>query len=190
MSQLMTLKNILTDKKNSILKKWLELIADTHPAGSGFFKNKDQFTNPVGYTISTEISTLYDELLQGQAYSEKIAQSLDNIIKIRAVQDFSPSKAIGFLFLLKAVLNDELKDEIQEKLLFKELLQFNSTIDEMGLLAFDIYTSCRERIYKIQVNEIKTDRENAFRLLERIRSKSDKLEDGVADGYNRSEVTG
>ena len=185
----MILESILNDKKDAIVKKWLELIAGMHPAGSGFFNNKDRFTNPVGYTITTEITTIFDELSHGRTDSERISGALERIIKIRAVQDLSPSEAVGFIFQLKTAVNDELHSYVKDKNLYDEAMQISSGIDSVGLLAFDIHTRCREKINEIRVNEIKADRENAFRLLERMRSKVDEVEDGVAGRYNGSEVT-
>ena len=56
---------------------------------------------------------------------------------------------------LKGVIRDALKDEIQEKKSFRELLTVEKRIDQMALLSFDIYVSCREKIYQIQANESK-----------------------------------
>jgi len=58
----------------------------------------------VGYTISQEINVLYEELLQGRVDSDKTATSLDSIIRIRAIQDFSPHEAVSFVFLLKKAI--------------------------------------------------------------------------------------
>ena len=185
----MTLKSVLSEKKSAVLGKWLDLIADTHPAGASFFKDKDRFTNPVGYTFSSETSVLYDELLQGFINPDKVSQSLDNIIKMRAVQDFSPGEAVKFIFLLKEAIRYELGKHIREKQTLEELHSFDSMIDELALRAFDVYVGCREKIYEIRVNEMRSAKEDAFRLLERITLKQEQLEDGVAGGYNGSEVT-
>ena len=183
------LENSLSEKRNAILGKWLDLIADTHPAGASFFKDKDRFTNPVGYTFSSAIGVLYDELRQGVINSEKVTQSLDDIIRIRAVQDFSPGEAVRFVLLLKQAIRDELKKQIREKPVREELSRFDLMIDELALRAFDVYSDCREKIYQIRLNEMRSAKDDAFRLLERITLKREQLEDGVATGYNGSEVT-
>ena len=46
-------------------------------------------------------------------------------------------------------------------------MKFESRIDKLAFLAFDIYMKCREKVYEIRVNEIKSERENAIKLLER-----------------------
>lgn len=165
----MVLEHLLPQKRAAILERWFQLILETYPAGTSRFlkQEKDRFTNPVGYTISQEIEALYDGLLQ-EMNSDKLAVCLDNIIRIRAVQDFPPSQTITFIFLLKKAIREELASEITENRVFEELLKFESRIDKLVLLAFDIYMKCREKVFEIRVNEAKAERERVLKLLERI----------------------
>ena len=168
MGKAMVLEYLLSQKKAAILERWFHLILETYPADTSRFlkQKKDRFVNPVGYTTSQEIEALYEELLHGMNL-DKLSASLNNIIIIRSVQDFSPSQAISFIFLLKKAIREELASEIRENRAFDELLEFDSRIDKLALLALDIYMKCREKIYEIRVNEVKADRERAFKLLER-----------------------
>ncbi len=152
----MNLNKSLLQKKTIILDRWLDLIVETYPADTRRFlkKQKDRFANPVGTTISREIENLYEELLQG-IDPDRVSPILDRIIRIRAIQDFSPSHAVAFIFLLRRVIREELKNEIRENRLFDELLVIESGIDDLALLAFDIYMKCREKIYEIRANESK-----------------------------------
>ncbi len=165
----MVLEHLLPQKRAAILERWFQLVLETYPTEtSGFLKQEnDRFANPVGYTISQELETLYDELLQ-EMNSDKLAACLDNIIRIRAVQDFSPSQTIALIFLLKKAIREELASEITENRVFEELLKFESRIDKLVLLAFDIYMKCREKVFEIRVNEVKAERERVLKLLERI----------------------
>ncbi len=180
----MDLEYFLLEKRTAILERWLNLICDTYSSQSSKFlrQDKDRFTNPIGYTTSQEIETLYMELIQGMNV-DKLSASLNNIIKIRAVQNFSPSQAISFVFLLKQVIREELENETRQNQLFKELLQFESGIDTLSLLGLDLYTKCREKIHELRVNEVRAERERAFKLLERTGSMHGKLaeEHGLKD---------
>jgi hypothetical protein len=69
---------------------------------------------------------------------------------------------------LKKAIREVLESAIQEKPVLEEWLEFQSRIDQLALLAFDIYMECREKICEIRVNEARADREMAFRLLERM----------------------
>lgn len=161
----MNLKGLLLEKKAAIVKKWFDLIIDNYPADASDFlkRQKNRFSNPVGHTISQGIDGLFDEILHG-IDSEKLFPFLNDIIKIKAVQDFSPSKAISFVFLLKQAIREEMGSEIKKKQMSDELRLFEEQIDELALLSFDIYMKCRERIYEIKADEAKR---MMFRLLQR-----------------------
>ncbi|MEW6001071.1 MAG: RsbRD N-terminal domain-containing protein [Nitrospirota bacterium] len=158
-------KNLLLEKRSILLKKWFQLILETYPADTmRFLKDqKNKFSNPVGHTIRKGIEGIFEELTN-EMDSERVSTFLDNIIRIRAIQDFSPSRAISFVFLLKKVIREELESEILENKLSDELLKFESKIDDLALLSFDIYMKCRERIYELKANELKN---MYYRLLQK-----------------------
>ena len=162
----MKLEDLLKQKASHIRKRWLNLIIETYPADSQRFlrEQKDRFANPVGTTLSSEVETLCHELLHGMD-SEKVNSSLDKIIRIRAIQDFSPARAMTFIFLLKKILREELSQEIKENPgSFEELLGLEARVDEMALRGFDLYMSCREKVYEIRAKEAKNQ---VSRLLQR-----------------------
>lgn len=175
----MVLERLLPQKRAAILERWFQLILETYPADtSGFLKQeKDRFINPIGYTISQEIEALYDELLQ-EMNPDKLAACLDNIIRIRAVQDFSPSQTVAFIFLLKKAIREELASKIAENRVLEELLKFESKIDKLVLLAFDIYMKCREKVFEIRVSEVKAERERVLKLLERANLTMESQSEG------------
>ena len=161
----MRLNDLLAEKKTSILEKWFDLIIESYPPDTAkFLKDKqNRFTNPVGATISKGISDIFDALLNGSD-SVDVNEFLDNVIRIRAVQDFSPSQALSFMFLLKKVIRGELNAALSENALAGEMSALESRIDELSLSAFDIYMKCREKLYEIRANEVKS---MTFRLLQR-----------------------
>lgn len=175
----MVLEHLLPQRRAAILERWFQLILETYPADtSGFLKQeKDRFINPIGYTISQEIEVLYDELLQ-EMNPDKLAACLDNIIRIRAVQDFSPSQTVAFIFLLKKAIREELASKIAENRVLEELLKFESKIDKLVLLAFDIYMKCREKVFEIRVSEVKAERERVLKLLERANLTMESQSEG------------
>ena len=151
----MNLEKLLTENKAKILKKWFNLIVESYPKESrGFFKReKDRFANPVGQTLLAEMESLFDELLKGSG-DEKLTLHLDEIIKIRAVQDFMPSKALCFVLQLKDVLRGLLHEVKNANGLNTELAAFEKRIDDTALLAFDIYSKRVRKLYELRVNEI------------------------------------
>jgi hypothetical protein len=168
----MDLKDLLSQNETTILKRWLDLILETYPSDTAVLmrKDTDQFTNPVGSTLSREIKVLFKELCE-DGQNEKCQASLDSILKIRSVQDFSPSQAVGFVFLLKRAIEETLKSEISKESVMDEWVKFQSRIDDLGLQAFDAYMECREKICEIRINQARSEREMAFRMMERITKK-------------------
>ncbi len=152
-----TLKNI-KKRKNAITKRWFEMVVDTYPADTSRFlkSQKDPFANPVGGATIQGLDAMFDELF-GNMDRETILTSLDPIIRIRAIQDFSPSDATGFIFFLKEILRDYIKDQP-----LSEWLSLESKIDEIALMAFDIYLKCRETLFRIKANEEKNRTFSAF----------------------------
>ena len=150
------LKDLLIKKKSSIINNWVRLIIETYPSKtSGFLKSqKDRFSNPVGYTISDSADKIFEEIIN-QNDIEKVKTSLTDLIKIRAVQNFSPSKATGFIFSLKSVIRKELEQEVIEGKVLSELNELESFIDDTALTAFDVYMDAKEKLFKIRINEIK-----------------------------------
>jgi len=136
----------LTAKRRAIVDEWLARTLEAYPEHTASFlaRGEDPFSNPVGHAFKEAFPVLVDELLGGMDLA-RIAPLLDQVVKIRAVQDFTPSQAVAFVFLLKKVIREELKSD--------GLAAVEDRIDEMALLAFDLYLKCRERIYAIKVNE-------------------------------------
>jgi hypothetical protein len=153
----MGLAELLAQKKSTLVAQWLHLIFESYPPETaGFLKREsNRFDNPVAYQVSRGVKGLYDELLLPEMDSDRALAFLDEIIRVRAVQDFSPSQALAFIFLLKNVIRKELAGELQERSLADEVWELESRIDGLALLAFEAYMKRRERLYEIRVNEVK-----------------------------------
>lgn len=188
----MKLKDLLLQKRSAILKRWFDAILETYPSDTASFlkKQKNQFANPVGHTISEVIEGLYEQLLEG-VDSEKASIFLDNIIRIRAIQDFTPSQAVAFIPLLKKIIWEDIKSEIREDQIYNEMLALESKIDDLALLSFDIYMNCREKIYELKARESKN---MTFRLLQRANLiceiQEPESKDNNIINIKRREVTG
>ena len=77
------------------------------------------------------------------------------MIRVRALQNFTPSQALAFIFLLKNVIREELAPELKDGQFSQELREVESRIDGMALLGFDAYTQRREKLYEIRVTEVR-----------------------------------
>ena len=149
---------LIVKRKSVIINNWIQLIFETDSSETSKFLNleKNQFSNPVGCTTSEAVIKLFDVLLN-DVNPGNVKPLLIDLIKIRAVQEFTPSQAVGFVLLIKKVVRNELKEVLKEKNDYDELLKFESIVDEVALIAFDLYQECREKVYQIHLNEIKTN---------------------------------
>ena len=148
---------LLAKKKPDILEVWFESILATYPSDdSKFLKGqRNPFAGSiVGQTISEGINGIFDQLI-GNEDPEKLRSYLDDIIRIRAVQEFEPSQAISFIFLLKKIIRDELNSAIRENDIFRELMELESKIDSYAYMSFDIYMKCREKLFELRANEMR-----------------------------------
>lgn len=160
----MDLKSLLLKKRSPIVKQWCDVVRHSYPDQSqNFLKKKDRFGNPIGYTIAEGIESMYDELLQ-ETRCDKIPLVFENMMKVRAVQDFSPSRAVAFAFGLKKVIRKELGSELLKDGISEEWAAFESKIDGLALLCFDIYTQCRQKIFDIRVHEVKNQSHRLLKM--------------------------
>ena len=132
--------------REAILEQWIaETIASYPGAAVAFISGeKDPFRNPVGETVRRSLAVLLEQL-HGAMEPAEIARALDDIVRLRAVQELAPSDAVGFVFLLKPVLRKLAPGE--------DLLSLNERIDALALLAFDKYMHCREQLAEIRLKE-------------------------------------
>jgi len=155
----MGLQKLLYGRRKDILRKWQKEIFQLYPADSIKFltSESDQFANPVGHSTKKNTENLLNELLaEDDINPEKIGPMLDGIMRIRAIQDFPPSGALRYLYILKNVVAQELNEMNEsDNNLYAELISFYGRIDEVTLIAFDIYSKCREKLFELKVDTAK-----------------------------------
>ena len=153
----MELSEALSNRKKEILSLWIERTLDSY-AAPGFFKSStDPFANPVGVNIASGLTTLFD-LLLGKSNQQDYLKPLDQVVRIRAVQEFTPSQAVAPFLELKWVVKQVFSGNQETRPLLAALDAFDCDIDRMALAAFDIYTDCREQLYRNRIQELKSGR--------------------------------
>ena len=150
----MKLSEALQDKKNEILSVWVDRTLDSYRSSGFFKKSRDHIANPTGANIRDGLAKILNLLLK-QATVEDYVPALDQIVRIRAVQDFSPSQAVVIFLELKWIIRQVLNREVIESQL-NDLAVLDCEIDRVALAAFDIYTECREQLYRIRIHELKS----------------------------------
>jgi hypothetical protein len=142
-----------------IAAHWFERMLEGYPSQTAQFvsRERDRFRNPVGHSFRQALGVLAEEVL-GAMDPGRMAPALDEIVRIRAVQDFTAAEAVGFVFLLREVLaaeppplpapNGHVEDagEVAG-------CQLQRNVDALALMAFDAYMRCREEIAAIRGRE-------------------------------------
>jgi hypothetical protein len=128
-----------TEEREAVLAEWLKRTLSDYPAATSRFlaREKDPFRNPVGQAFRDALPLLLDAVLDGKP-GPRVDAALDDVMRIRAVQEFTASQAVAFLFLLKPIVRDPAANE---------------RIDVLALRAFDLYMQCREKIWEIQARQ-------------------------------------
>jgi len=151
----MELIEALSNKKKEILSLWIERTLDSYTAPGFFKKSKDPFANPVGVNIANGFTALL-ELLLNNAEQQAYLKPLDQVVRIRAVQDFTPSQAMAPFLELKWVVKHVLSGDKATQPLLQMLDTLDCDIDRMALAAFDIFAECREQLYRNRIRELKS----------------------------------
>lgn len=161
------LREIIRTKEAEILKEWKQALLDTYPQDAVKFiqGQKNQFANPVGHIFDLGLSKCFTNLIFTDD-NESVKEALDEVIRVRAVQDFSPAGALAFIFDLKGIIRAYCLEQIMKEELLEALWRLDARIDEAALIAFNIYASCREELAEIRVNEVKS---NVYFLLRKAK---------------------
>lgn len=176
----MDLKAHLEKHQDTIVKKWFDRVIQTYPADTAsFLKNKkDPFANPVRGNTLAAMKGVVAELF-GQGDRDAISRHLDPAIRIRAVQQFTPAGAIGIVFFLKSIIRDTIKEKYpqlqSDPQFIPALWKLESEIDDIAMIAVDIYVSCREKIFDLKAT---VDRNTIYKAFHRAGLVTVSPEDG------------
>ena len=146
----------LEKNKKEIIDQWFLVTINSYPQDTAkFFKKlKNRFDNPVGAATAQSLEETFDLMIQKEFNADKVETALDSIIRIRAVQDFSASKAVSFIFELKQIIKTVLNEDRD--------IAFDAKIDQTALAAFNRFMKCRENIFLLKATESKRRIHRAF----------------------------
>ena len=153
----------LAARKSAIVKQWFDRVVATYPTDTARFlkSQKDPFHNPVGKATIQGLTAAFDGLL-ADAAAPILSQALDPIIRIRAVQSFTPAQATAFVLDLKTITRDVLRKDLNNPEAFFDLFEWESRIDVLLMVGFDIYVRCRETLFQLKIDTEKNRIYSAF----------------------------
>ncbi|MGD8439791.1 MAG: RsbRD N-terminal domain-containing protein [Holophagae bacterium] len=149
------------EQRAEMIGRWYDRIVDRYPAETSRFlrEQRDPFANPVGAGLREEVAPIVDGMCSGVDVAE-LEPALDRIIRVRAVQDMTPSEAVGFVLDLKDVYESVVLGASDD-----DRQDFGRRIDGLLLAAFNVYSRCRQQVYDIRVKEI---RNRSLKVMERL----------------------
>ena len=155
----MDIKTFLIENNITILDRWTERVLTTYsPESKRIFKrHQEQFANPVGYNVAQGLKNFYKLFCNVEDLSQSAAE-LEQLVRIRAVQDFTPAEAVAFIFDLKGIVAEEYRRAKDIEFEPAAWLDFAGKIDQVALMVFDMYLACRERLYQVRISELKSGR--------------------------------
>lgn len=163
------LYEVLWAARADMAKRWCDIVYGTYPFDTiGFLRTKtDRFANPVGYRTEAAARAILDMLFLQQPDEEKLRHEIDEIMRVRSIQQFSPEISVGIFFALKDILRQTVKDSDRAAECYVDLLDMESRVDAVALMAFGAYARCRETLHQLRVDEIKRGASQINRLLAR-----------------------
>ena len=158
----MRIDEALAMRRETVLDRWFAAVLETYPEDTARLMRgvADPFANPVGSTVRASLSRAFDALAADLPAAD-LAAAVDGIVRIRAVQEFAPSVAVGFAPALRGILREALADAAAGP---GEREALDARVDRLALAAFDVYMQCREKLFQIRVREIRDLQAPATRL--------------------------
>lgn len=155
----MHLQEFLAEEKGEILPRWINAVLETYPTDAAriFKREQDRFANPIGYNTEHALTRLYDLLFASTLPDfAQVGPVMEEFVKIRAVQDFAPSAAVGLIAALKMVVRTACAAKDAPAVTVAEWQELDERLDRVTGMIFDLYMACRERLYQTRVQEIKS----------------------------------
>jgi hypothetical protein len=162
----MRLGALLAEHHAEVLARWRALVVERSPSAArlGGAGPTDPFHDPVGMSLWRTTAALCDVLCADAAIAPATI-CLDELIRIRSVQEVSASEAVRFVFLLRAAVQDVLGAELAAAAP-AERAALDDRVDALALLAFDAYVRSREKLAELRAREVVA---RSFALVERAR---------------------
>jgi hypothetical protein len=172
------LRSLLFSEREALAARWIEIVHGTYPFDTtGFLRTrKDRFANPVGHRTEETARTVVEALLSDRPDEQSLGKAVDELIRVRAVQDFSPETAVGVFFALKDVVRRMVADSGRLAQAAPALLILESRIDAVALMAFGAYARFRETLHLMKVDEFKRLNSQVLRLAERKAAAADETD--------------
>jgi hypothetical protein len=176
----MRLVDLLRARGPEVLARWRTKILEVYDRGFAG-RTPDRFANPVGAAVRDGAEAVWEGLLAGEG-AEELRKRIDGIVRVRSVQELDADRALAFVFQLRPILREVVRDCGAGEELAAELADFETRLDVLALAAFTAYAGCREEIWELKYRMM---RDRSYKLMERAGFLWE--EDGAGSPCDRGE---
>ncbi len=151
----MTLREILVERRTALCGRWLDAILDDYDpqTAARWRRTSDPFANPIGHVLGTALPVLLEAVAgEGEPTADAV-RALEEVVRIRCVQELAPSRAVRFVYALRDAIREELAAELTGRA--DELRALEGRVERLAFLAFDTHARCREQIFRLRHDELK-----------------------------------
>jgi hypothetical protein len=148
--------DLLEERRDVIEARWVDAVLSAYPADAAalFRTQQDPFANPLGHGVRAGIRGIFQVILSGMD-PEELRSHLDQIIRIRAVQELTPGEALSFVFTLRSIVREVIPEAEENGRWKKGLTELDGKVDQVALAAFELYAAMREELAQLRVKEVK-----------------------------------
>ncbi len=145
----------LTARRRELVDAWIEGTLATYPAPAARFMaaEADPFRNPAGHALRENLGVLFDAAILAEDW-EAATRALEELVRVRAVQDFSAQEAIQFIAMLEDIVERAVGP----------VPDLHPRIERLSQIAAGVYAACRERLETIRTNEVQRRSWNLARV--------------------------
>ena len=162
----------LAAHRDEVLAAWRGLLFSRMPHGAvPHLQNPDPFANPFGHRIHAATEAVLSGLAAGVP-CETLAPALEPLMRVQAIQGNAASEAVAFVPLLHAAAR-QVPGGVPEE----QAAALRERVDALLLVAFDVYTRCREDFHEIRV---RAARRRVSTLLDRLAAGDEVDGEGTA----------
>ena len=99
------LHEMLASQRAARVEEWFGATLASYPAHMAQFlrREADRFRNPAGHALRDNLGIVFDAVILSDDW-DRAARALGDLLQLRAVQDFTPSEAVGFIAPLRDIL--------------------------------------------------------------------------------------
>jgi hypothetical protein len=151
------LNELLIERRVELCQRWRDAVLADYGAQTAarWRREQDPFANPVGHALATGLPALLSWVAGEGEPGAGASAALEALVRIRSVQELSPSRAVGFVHRLRGAIRQELASELAGGERAAELAAVEERIERLGLLAFDVYVRLREQVFRLRQEELK-----------------------------------